>query len=305
MLWEKKGLIYRPDGRLPWAKQRAFPTNPLLMDDDVFRIYVGFCDENMVGRVGFVEVDANNPSKVLRISEKPVLDIGVPGAFDENGILPLSVLRVDDEIYMYYTGYQLGYKVRYYQFTGLAISRDNGDSFIRYKRVPVLDRSDKELTNRTSVHVLLNDGIFKMWYVGGSEWTNVDGKLLPIYNIRYLESNDGKTWGEEGKVCIDFANEDEHAFGRPFVYRDGGIYKMFYSIRTRSKKGYGLGYAESRNGIDWTRKDAEVGIGVSDSGWDSQMIEYASIFRYKGKTYMFYNGNNMGETGFGYAVLKS
>ena len=304
MLWEKKGLIYRPDGRPPWAKRRAFPTNPLLMDDDVLRIYVGFCDENMVGRVGFVEVDVNNPSKVLRISEKPVLDIGVPGAFDENGVVPLSVLRVDDVIYMYYTGYQLGYKVRYYQFTGLAISRDNGDSFIRYKRVPVLDRSDKELTNRTAASVLLDDGIFKMWYVGGSEWTNVNGKLLPIYNIRYLESNDGKTWGEEGKVCIDFANEDEHAFGRPFVYRDGGIYKMFYSVRTRSK-GYRLGYAESRNGIDWTRKDAEVGIGVSDSGWDSQMIEYANIFRYKGKTYMFYNGNNMGETGFGYAVLKS
>jgi hypothetical protein len=34
------------------------------------------------------------------------------------------------------------------------------------------------------------------------------------------------------------------------------------------------------------------------------MIAYSSIVMYNEKVYMFYNGNNCGETGFGYAILK-
>jgi hypothetical protein len=78
---------------------------------------------------------------------------------------------------------------------------------------------------------------------------------------------------------------------------------MFYSIRTRSK-GYRIGYAESADGLKWERKDREVGIDVSESGWDSEMIAYSSVQKYKDKVYMFYNGNNLGETGFGYAELE-
>jgi hypothetical protein len=34
------------------------------------------------------------------------------------------------------------------------------------------------------------------------------------------------------------------------------------------------------------------------------MIAYASVLAHKGRTYMFYNGNNLGKTGFGYAELE-
>ncbi len=303
MKWIKKGLIYCPDGTYDWAKKYAFPPTPYFIKEDILRIYVAFCDKNTVGRIGFVDVDPDNPSKILKISQKPVLDIGSPGAFDENGILPTCVLKSEDELFMYYVGYQLGYKVRYFQFEGLAISKDGGNSFQRYSKVPIIDRSDIEMLNRTSAYVIKENDIFKMWYVGGSEWTYVDGKHLPIYNMRYLESDDGKKWGGEGEVCIDFGNEDEHAFGKPFVLRENGIYKMWYSIRTRSKN-YRLGFAESKDGLKWERKDDEIGIDVSKSGWDSEMIAYSSIFKHKGNVYMFYNGNNCGETGFGYAILK-
>jgi len=303
MKWEKRGLVYRPDGSLPWAKKYAFPPTPLFLSKDVIRMYVAFTDENTVGRIGFVEIDANDPSRVLRVSRTPVLDIGSPGAFDENGVLPTSVLRVGAEIYMYYVGYQLGQKVRYYQFQGLAISDDGGMTFRRHSNVPVIDRSDAEFLNRTSAFVMRENETFRMWYVGGSEWTMGKGKYLPVYNMRYLESPDGKTWADEGRVVIDFASSDEHALGKPWVFRDDGIYRMFFSARTRSK-GYRLGYAESPDGISWTRKDEEVGIDVSPSGWDSEMIAYASVVRHGRETYMFYNGNNCGETGFGYAVLE-
>jgi len=230
------------------------------------------------------------------------LDIGQPGAFDENGVLPTSIVKVEDKLYLYYVGYQLGIKVRYFQFEGLAVSEDGGASFQRHLRVPVTDRSDAEMLNRTSAFVRLQDSQFEMWYVGGSEWTTVNGKALPVYNIRYLTSADGVNWGTQGQVCIDYANDDEHAFGKPFIFEDGSLQRMFYSVRTRSK-GYRLGYAESLDGLNWTRKDSEVGIDVSDTGWDSQMVAYSSLVRHKDKIYLFYNGNNLGESGFGYAEL--
>jgi predicted GH43/DUF377 family glycosyl hydrolase len=302
MEWSKQGRIYVPDGSLWWAKKYAFPPTPYRLNEEVLRLYVAFCDENTVGRIGYVDVLADNPKEIVKISPEPVLDIGTPGAFDENGILPTCVVPVDDQLYLYYVGYQLGMKVRYFQFEGLAVSNHGGESFQRRLKVPVTDRSDAEMLNRTSAFVRRRNGIFEMWYVGGSDWTTVNDKALPVYNIRYLTSPDGINWGPEGSVCIDYQNDDEHAFGKPFIYEDGELQRMFYSIRTRSK-GYRLGYAESRDGINWERKDDQVGIDVSESGWDSEMIAYSCIVRHKDKVYMFYNGNNLGESGFGYAEL--
>jgi predicted GH43/DUF377 family glycosyl hydrolase len=303
MRWRKRGLIYAPDGTRWWARKYAFPPTPHFISPEVLRVYIACCDENMVGRVGYVDVSADDPAEVLRVSEEPVLDIGTPGAFDENGILPTCVVEVEGKLYLYYVGYQLGMKVRYYQFEGLAISTDGGETFTRARRVPVIDRSDQELLNRTSAFIRRRDGRFQMWYVGGSEWTVVNGKPMPLYDIRYVESADGINWPPEGRVCVSYASEDEYAFGRPFVVEDGDRQLMFYSSRTKSKS-YRIGYAESTDGHNWTRRDEHVGIDVSPDGWDSQMLAYACVVRHREKVYMFYNGNNYGETGFGYAELE-
>ncbi len=69
-------------------------------------------------------------------------------------------------------------------------------------------------------------------------------------------------------------------------------------------KDYRLGLARSDDLINWTRCDEEVGIDVSESGWDSEMIAYASVVRRGDDVFMFYNGNERGRTGFGCAVLE-
>jgi hypothetical protein len=303
MKWIKQGLVYAPDGSLAWAKKHAFPPTPLLLGDDTIRVFVAFCDENTVGRVGYVDVLATNPSHVLGVSQQPVLDIGIPGAFDENGVVPTCVLPVGERLFLYYVGFQLGYKVRYFQFLGLAISVDGGSSFQRASRTPIIDRSDAELLNRTSGFVLHENGVFRLWYVAGNDWTVVNGKPLPVYNMRYLESPDGRTFGDVGEVAIDFSGPDEHALGRPWVRRTSTGYEMFFSSRTRSK-GYRLGYATSLDGRRWTRRDELVGLDVSPSGWDSNMVGYASVVTVRNRTYMFYNGNDCGQTGFGYAIAE-
>jgi len=66
--------------------------------------------------------------------------------------------------------------------------------------------------------------------------------------------------------------------------------------------GYRIGYAESKDGYQWVRKDNEVGINVSPSGWDSESMAYPHVFTHSGKKYMLYSGNNFGKGGFGLAV---
>ena len=304
MKWIKRGLIFSPKNfRRDWIYSHAYIPTPYFISDRIIRIFVAFWDRNKVGRIGYVDIDADNPQKILKVSEKPSLDIGKSGTFDDNGVAPVSIIDEGHHMRLYYVGFQICTRIRYYLFSGLALSKDKGESFQRYWETPILDRSPYELYLRSAPYVLKDGDIYKMWYVAGSEWIEVNGKLVPKYNIRYLESHDGINWDKKGLVCIDFKNEDEYGFGRPWVLKDGNLYRMFYSIRTKSK-GYRLGYAESEDGVNWIRKDDEIGIDVSKEGWDSQMICFSSVIFYKDKVYMFYNGNNFGEDGFGYAILE-
>lgn len=303
MKWEKKGMVYCPSGNVEWMNQFAMLPTPILIDD-FLRVYLGFCTKENVGRIGYVDVDPQNPSKVLRVSESPVFDIGELGCFDDNGVVPISIYEENEKIFLYYIGFQLGVNVPYYMFCGLAISKDKGNTFKRYSKSPILDRKDDEVYARCGVNVIKDNGIYKMWYIGSNKegWTKSAGKLKPLYIMKYTESEDGIHWNNEAITCMNYKNKDEHGFGRPYVWREGKKYRMFYSIRTYSR-GYYIGYAESDNGIEWTRMDADAGIELSKYGWDSKNLSYPYIFKYAEKTYLFYNGNGCGKTGFGYAEL--
>jgi predicted GH43/DUF377 family glycosyl hydrolase len=303
MNWKKLGLVYVANGQQDWAVSHAYIPTSMMLDEERIRVYVAFLDRQKVGRIGFVDLAASNPLQVLKVSERPVLDIGQPGTFDDNGVTPICLLKYQYKLYLYYVGWQLGVKVRYFLLMGLAISEDGGESFQRYSQVPILERSDRELFVRSAAYVHCEEDIWKMWYIAGDKWVNVNGKQVPTYNVRYLKSTDGVTWGKQGVVCLELANDDEYGFGRPFVTKEDNLYKMWYSIRTISK-GYRIGYAESFDGKHWSRQDEKASIDISEAGWDSQMIHCSCIQKTKYGTYMFYNGNNYGETGFGVAILQ-
>lgn len=303
MKWEKKGLIYAAENDAEWKNQFAMLPTPILLGDKV-RVYIGFCDRNNVGRIGYVDVNPNNPSEVLEISKEPVLDIGRNGCFDDNGVVPISILNINGEIYLYYVGFQLGINIPYYMFGGLAISKDNGNTFSRYSESPVLDRRYDEVYARCGINVIYDQDKYKMWYIGSNRegWTNSGGKLKPLYVMKYTESRDGVNWNGDSIQCMTYSCNDEHGFGRPYVWRDGEKLKMYYSIRTYSR-GYYIGYAESFDGINWSRMDDKAGIELGKNSWDDTNMSYPFLFWYNNRVYMFYNGNGCGKTGFGYAEL--
>lgn len=268
------------------------------------RVYVTFCDSKGIGRPGFIDLDRRTFA-VLRVSGEPLLDIGESGTFDENGVLPTSVVTIDDRhSLMYYVGYELGTKIRYRMLTGLAISEDGGETFRRHSTVPILERSPSELFFRCGPFVRKTHDGFDMWYIAGNSWVNVGGKPLPEYRIKHLGSTDGLTWAAEGEVAIDITEADEHGFGRPWVVPTESGLRMFYSVRRRSFAAYRLGYADSYDGKTWHRKDSDLGLDVGPDAYDSQAIMYAAPLDIDGRTYCFYNGNDFGRDGFAIAVRE-
>lgn len=308
MKWKKKGLICSHETfSLDWYKKNSMVPIPCLIDTKTLRIFFTMCDKDNVGRIGYVDVNPENPSEIIDYSKTPVLNIGVDGTFDDNGVVTACVFEEDEKIYLFYSGYQLSVKVPYFIFTGLAVSEDKGESFVRLSKAPLLDRNNSEIMNRCVPEVIKEEGRYRMFYAGDYQtgWVEKDGKKTPSYYFKCLYSDNLRKWpNKEGKTCIALAEDgDEHGIAKASVWDEDNKYKMIYSIRSLSK-GYRLGYAESENKVDFIRMDDKVGIDISEDGFDSEMVCFPSRLKYKDKVYLFYCGNHYGMAGFGYAELK-
>lgn len=302
MRWIKKGLIFNPAGVVSWAAHSALTPTPLLLEDQkTIRIFAGFRDRDGVSRIGYVDLSADDPSRVLGFSRRPVLDVGRDGAFDDNGLILGDVLRHEGQVLMYYVGFQHVAKAKFLAFSGLATSKDEGRTFQRYSEVPILDRSTDSLYIRAIHSILFENGLFRVWYAVGNSWEWIGGKAFPCYHIWSMESKSPFNLNESGRLCVDVEG-DEYRIGRPRVYRAEGVYHMFYTRGTKSGA-YTAGYAESMDGWRWERKDAQLGLTPSATGWDSRHLCYPALLKVRDRVFAFYNGNDMGLEGFGYAEL--
>lgn len=295
--WKKLGLVFCPSNNYDWMVSHA--ANPVAehLDEDIFKIYFSCRDNKQRSYVGFVEVDIKPPFKILKISDKIVLAPGKIGLFDDSGISLGCIKKIKGKKYLYYLGWNLAVTVPWRNSIGLAVFNEDTNKFEKYSQAPIIDRNAPDPYSISYPFVFEEEGFFRMWYGSNLNWGS--GKEDMAFVIKYAKSFDAIHWEREGKIAINFKDNSENAIARPFVLKENGIYKMWYSFRGSS---YRIGYAESPNGLDWQRKDEEAGIDVSENGWDSEMIEYPFIFDHKGMRYMLYNGNSYGRTGFGLAV---
>ena len=308
MKWIKKGLIFSAANQFEWMAHHACVPIADKVNDEVLRIYFGPRDRQGRTRTAFIEVEADNPSNVLYVHDRPVLELGKLGTFDDSGAMPSCIVNHNGKKYLFYIGWNVGVTVSYRNSIGLAVSEDGGLSFNRVFEGPVVDRNLLEPYFCASPYVIIDEGKWKLWYASSTGWVVVNEKPEPIYQIKYAESNDGCHWVRNNTTCIEYTFEGE-ANARPAVIKENGLYRMWYCFRgsidyrTNKDQSYRLGYAESGDGIKWIRKDDLVGIERSTEGWDSIMMEYCFVYEHKGRKYMLYNGNGFGETGFGYAVF--
>jgi len=316
--WVKLGHLFNPvDHKLPEGCHDFAQSPQALVFDDFVRIYFSTrlkeeCSGNYLSHVAFVEFDKSFRN-IKRVSDKTIIELGELGTFDEHGIFPFSPFRHGNQIFAYTTGWSRRVSVSVETSIGLAISKDNGLSFKKIGSGPVLTSSLHEPLLVCDGFVKNYNDVFHMWYIYGIGWKKEPDDKLParVYKIAHATSKDGTVWEkEEGKQIIPDVLNTNECQALPSVVKSDGLYHMYFcyrfasDFRKNSNRGYRLGYAYSENLKDWIRDDENVGIHLSEAGWDSQMMCYPHVFECDSNIYLLYNGNEFGKYGFGIAILE-
>jgi hypothetical protein len=304
MRWRKRGLIFHRDQLPDWAASSALQPTPLARSrEGTARVYCGFRDADGRSRVGTVDIAwAGDGLTVTGVGDKPALDVGAPGAFDQDGVVPSAVCERDGEIWLYYAGYRRGdAHTRFTVFGGTAVSRDGGLRFMRLDTSPTLGPSREARLFRVVHSILPHPEGWQAWYGAGSQFVSGETKTLPVYDIRHCVSRDGRTFPDSGVVCIA-PGPGEHRVGRPNVLPAADGYRMFYGAGTESIP-YVLRLAASADGIQWRDRSDELGLTRGPDAWDSEMMAYPAFVELAGHGCLLYNGNGYGRDGFGWAEL--
>lgn len=278
-----------------------------MLKEDRLRVFFATRPKNDITLTSFCDLDLNDLSKILYIHDKPILELGNAGYFDQFGIMPSSIIEKNGVIYLYYSGWCRSVGVPYNNYTGIAISEDGGDTFKKVFKGPIIDRTKFEIFSATSPEVYFENNIWHMWYCSGTNWHNVNGKFEHTYDLKYASSTDGMEWKQYNKTVISQKDEFE-AITKPTVIKLNDKYLMWYCYRgthnfRQGNEAYRIGYAESFDLINWKRKDEYSGFKPSENEWDSEMKAYPAVIKIKNDIYIFYNGNDFGKLGFGYVKL--
>lgn len=308
MKWNKKGHIFQTARQQEWMNSHAQCPTAVVLDDKI-RIFFSARLPSQQSLPTFIDVDIDDPSKVLSLNPEPVLTRGKLGTFDENGIIPSYFMRNHGELYFYYAGWSRCLNVPYKNFTGLAISNDNGMTFRKFSDGPCFTLNEHDPLSATGPCIMERNGEFVAIYSTGTDWHQIGEKLEHTYLLTYATSKDAIHWKTTGDIIVQ-PNDEFEAICKPAIIEKDGLYHMWFSkrgshnFRQAGGTSYRLGYATSTDLISWNRDDSKAGIDVSSSGWDSDMICYPHIVEANGKYFMFYNGNGFGRSGFGYAELE-
>ena len=161
---------------------------------------------------------------------------------------------------------------------------------------------------------VIKDGdTYKMWYTGGT----TDGSLSgTVPAIGYAYSDNGTDWTKHDGAVLDGiggGNWDDDSVGSPCVIYDSDAdkYKMWYTGGTTGgtleTTELAIGYAESDDGITWTKHDGAV-LEKSGGAWDSSGIGIACVVKVSLVYHMWYTGatgyslDNVGAIGYAYST---
>jgi len=164
---------------------------------------------------------------------RPVLGPGEKGKFDDRVVLHPAVVRdANGLLHMWYNG--VGPQPEFH--VGHATSRDGIEWERQNGGDPVL--SAGALGGRREIYVynvmvLLEDGVYRMWYSAALRLTP-EGRYAPHGSaIVYAESRNGTHWTRDDAITLlsgDEGEQDAYACFAPYVVRRDDSLWMYYSM---------------------------------------------------------------------------
>ena len=170
MAWEKLGLIFDIRAHdIPWLKSHALLPTPLLLEDRLRIFYTGR-DLNGQSRISYIDIDRHDPKEILSIHDRPLLDIGNVGTFDDCGTVGTCVVHKEGRILLYYNGYNVRNTVPWSNALGVAVSHDGGANFEKMFEGPILDRDKYDPYFTITPGIFRERDVWHMWYTSGTGW---------------------------------------------------------------------------------------------------------------------------------------
>ncbi len=301
--WEKLGQIYEPTskGRHPKLASHAANPLPVHLENDIYRIFYSGRDSHNRSSVGAVDIDIIQ-RKIIADHYLPFFSYGSEDSFFSHGVSIGNCYEVDGHVYMLFMGWQVPPNQHWRGDIGrlvltpeINLELDSAEPFMGSNPSDPISLSYPWVMPR-------KQGGFDMWYGSTINWNAGNNEMLHVINHAFSE--DGHNWSRYG-LAIPYEIGKAQAFSRPTVvpHTFQGL-EMWFSYRSGLGEKYRIGYATSPDGENWNLQLEQAGITPSDSGWDSEMIEYPFVFDHSGSRYMLYNGNGYGKTGFGLAILE-
>lgn len=311
MKWIKKGIILSES--IAYENGIINPQVPYaILHKKYIRIFFGARykkDLSSAASIFCIDVDINNPNKIIKIHNQPILIKGDLGCFDEDGVLPVAIKQFNGKLYLYYGGFTKCTSHPHYCMMGLAISNTTGNKFKKYSIGPILPISKIDPFLIGSADVMKFKKKYHMIYTSGTNWIKTENSFELCYSLKYANSNDGINWLPTGDFCIE-NNNLKYALAKPSLFKIKDTFYMIYSKRStdnyrRKGKGtYRLLTAKSNDLKNWVNTNEIENINPTKEGWDSEMICYPNVLKIGNRYLLFYNGNGFGKTGFGYAELE-
>lgn len=316
LAWKKLGRVLHPhqsDGI--WWMNDFIQSPSVISSGEHVRMY--FCSRNKPdeqGRycsyIGYADLDPHDLTKVLSVSKQPQIALGETGTFDEFGTYPVSAIRHQDEIRLYYGGITRCATVPFNAAIGCAISSDGGDTFAKPGPGPIISYSPDEPFVVGSPKVKRFNNKWFIWYASGRAWRKGTDGIQPVYKIRGAVSDDGINWTKLGRNLLADSLEEDECQASGDVNFANGIYHMFFSYRYNfgfktPGRGYRTGYAWSDDLVNWHRQDDHAGLLPSDEPWENESVSYPHLFHHRDQWYAFYQCNGMGREGIALALLEN
>ena len=176
--WKKKGLIISPPKKV-WSLTHCMLPTPLKISSSRYRIFFGTRNKENQSSITYVDIKFHDGEfKIINFSKTKSLSPGMLGHFDDNGVLPSSVIKIKKTYFMYYIGWQPRVTTRYSLIAGLSFST-NGKNFKRYSNSPILKNNNKEtISILTAPCVVKVKQKYFMWYVSGIKWKKKDFQII-------------------------------------------------------------------------------------------------------------------------------
>jgi hypothetical protein len=269
---------------------------PILISDDVIRVFGGVRDNQGRSAIHWVDIDART-LKVMDYARFACFDTRDSLDFDTDGAILGDIESQGSKLLMYYIGFKKSAAVKFQAFTGLAESTDFGKSWVKVP-APFSYLHENFLgCDIFAIHSARRvENRYELYVAVGTGWEYISGKQFPRYKSFTLEGEDFDTLTLSSiPVLPDLV--DVYRLGRPRLFHMPRTGQEILIATGGKPSGDYRPYVFSKLESEWCLDQNQFCIEPGYSADFSLQVSYPALIEYKDRVIVFFNGDQMGRRG--------